>query len=243
MTTFSTQIFSCIHCNQRMIIYELTSYHIYSSQLYSDGYCDNNPPTPSTKSVVFCTSCEKEMWKDDLVYEEPDYDIHEDLPVCKDVYDLPLSREENYLFNIAQYYSELIRKGFADTTKREILLRFEIWQLLNNNRRHRSLSLLVLLFTGRFHLLKRRFKDRNSTRKNNRQIMSLFNENLIKLIEIFVPENDDDKLMKAEMCRELGRFHTAKKILKSLKNLKNTKAYKKILKETQWRRTRVVKLN
>ncbi len=87
------------------------------------------------------------------------------------------------------------------------------------------------------------FRERNEKKENDKIAKKLFIDNLQKLINIFTVENDDDRLLLAEMYRELGDFKSAKKTLKQIKELIDTKSFRKIYWETKWRRAKVVKLD
>lgn len=243
MTTFSTQIFACNHCNYKMCTYELSSYHVYSSESYSDGYTDYNPPVYFNKEIVICSNCKKEMWRDDIEFKEGYYKDAEGLESSKDVYDLPLSKEINHTYNIAEYYSGLIKNGFANTSDREIKLRLEIWHLLNNNYRYGRISILGLLLKRNFRYASIRFKERNLQSKYDKLALQLFKENLKRLIAIFDTTNDEDILLLAEMYRENRNFKLAKSTLLRAKDLSSSKPYKKILREIRLRRSKVIKLN
>jgi len=211
--------------------------------MYSDGFCDSDPPIPKSQNIVICTKCNKEMWRDDINFREPDMGEQEELDNSLDVFDLPISRELNYSYNIADYYSGLIEKGFANTVDREIKLRIEIWHLLNNNYRYGNISAFRFLIKGMFRAAEIRFRERKERKELNRIAKKLFKDNLQKLICIFVPQDDDEKLFLAEMYRELGDFSNVKKVLKQIDKLNNSDTYQKIVRETKWRRSKVFNLN
>ena len=244
MTTFTTQKFTCKHCNHRMFTYELGSYHVYSSESYSDGYVDYDPPISFNTHILICSNCMSPLWRSDLVYEEVDYDSEDDtLDQSKDIYDLKLNKGMNLSYNIASYYSDIIVDGFADNVDKEVLLRIEMWHLLNNNYRYGSPSILDFIFRGKFKFAYLLFKQRNKNNKEDKLNLDLFIKNINRLIEIFKPENDEEKLLLAEMYREIGNFSGSKAILKEIKELDNTKAYKIIRKAIKRRSKRVTKLN
>ncbi len=241
MTTFSTQIFSCPHCNKRMYTYELSSYHVYSSEVYSDGYVDNNPPVSLNKQIVICHYCHREIWREDISFEES-YSTN-DLPKCKDVYDLPIGKDLNSNHSISTYYLKLIENGFANTKDREIHLRTEIWHLLNNTYRYGGHSVLHQLLLGRYKYALHRFKQRKQFRKESIEARILLKENLKNLIKIYIPENDDDWLWVAEMQREIGNFRQASSSLRKIATSPKSDAYKLIKKKIFLRQSKVFKLN
>ncbi len=243
MTTFSTQIFPCKVCNNRMYTYGLTSYTVYSSEAFTDGYVDCNPPIMLNPLILICNSCSVPMWYEDIEFEENLSGNTDDLPKCMDVQDLPISKENNYIYNIAKYYTDLINDGFADSIEKEVKLRIETWYLLNNSYRYGTRGLFSFIKHGNLRLLKIYFKERKQNKYNGRLIKSLFKENLTILISIFKPENEQDTLLLVEMYRESGRFNEARNLLSSIKELSDTKPYKVIKRAIFYRRSRVTKLS
>ena len=68
---------------------------------------DYDPPVSRDKEIVICHYCQKEIWRDDISFEES-YDTG-DLPQCKDVRDLPIGRHMNFNYSISSYYLKLIK--------------------------------------------------------------------------------------------------------------------------------------
>jgi hypothetical protein len=244
MTTFSTQYFTCNHCKHAMFQYELASYHVYSSEVYSDGYVDYNPPVSFNPLIIICSKCRKPLWYEDLNYTESLSDAEkENADKSCDVYDLPISRELNFNYKLAEYYTELIGDGFVTSNDKEIKLRIEIWHLLNNDKRFGTMSWFIQLIHGRFHIANTLLKGWKKKKLELIMANKLFRRNLNKLCAIYQSENDEDRLLLAEMFRESREFGKAKSILKELVDLVGTNAYKKILKATKYRKSRVIKLN
>ncbi len=244
MTTFITQNFTCQHCNHNMYTYELGSYHVYDSEAYSDGYVDYDPPISFNSHILICSNCMLPLWRSELVDDEVDYNSTDsEREQSMDVYDLPLSKKLNFSNNIANYYLGIIKDGFADSIDKEILLRIEIWHLLNNNYRFGSPSVFSYILQGKFKIALRLFKEGNRNSEEDNLNKKLFTTNLKRLIEIYKPENDEEELFLAEMNRECGNFKRAKSILKKISNFEQNKSYRIIKKAIKLRKSRVIKLN
>jgi len=243
MTTFSTNILSCPSCEEKMYDYELNSYTVLDSECFSDGKVENNPIIPHNEQFLICCNCNKEFWKEDnLIASEEDNLNPEDLPKAKDIYDLDFNFEPKFESKKSHYFNNLLNEGFADTIEREVYLRIKLWHLQNDEYRNKS--------TERFrYLLKPNFKSGSwSLKARFKDILSpedriIFNDNLLKLTEIYKPEYEEESLMLAEMHRELGYFKEAAEVLKEIKGINNDKAYRQIRHAIKWKRTKVFKLN
>ena len=240
MTTFITQSFTCPKCNHHMYNYELGSYYVHNSECYSDGYVDYDPPVSLNSYFLICSNCMSPLWRDDIVF---DYDSPvDDLPKSMDVYDLPLSRKLNYAFNVAKYYSDIIKDGFTNTVDKEVKLRIEMWHLLNNRNRYGATGIFQHLLNGRFRIARMLYKERKQQKQEDLVSLSLFKENLDRLISIFKPINEDEILTKAEMYRENRNFKESLSLLKEVDELSNSKAYRVIKRAAKRRNSRVTKL-
>lgn len=236
MTTFRTRILKCPHCENHMSTYELTSYMVHSSVAYSDGKVDCNPPRMFDKRILICSECKKEFWRDDAFIEYENHNItYDKLPEAMDFHDLPFAFDQDYSIKLATYFSNLLEKGFANTIEREVFLRIEMWQLLNNSNRSNTDKISKKLFNK-----VRSGVTSEGELENNKD---LFESNLGRLISIYEPENDDMLLMLAEMHRELGNFSKALSLLDEIENVDNNIAYKKIKSVTKRHKLKVIKLN
>jgi len=231
MTTFRPRILQCPHCNNKMSTYELTSYMVHSSVTYSDGKVVSNSPKMSDKNILICSKCNNEFWRNDAFLEDDYHNTaYDELPEAMDFHDLPFAFDSDYSFKLATHLSELLERGFANTVEREVFLRFEIWHLLNNNNRSDS------------HGLFKKNSDRIVVNDSDKA-GDLFKNNLSRLISIYKPENDDQRLMLAEMHRELGNFSQALSVLDEIENVNNNIAYKKIKSATKKKNSKVINLN
>lgn len=238
MTTFGTQILVCPHCRNKMFSYVLTSYYVHSSILFSDGQADCNPPNLPDSRFLICTECKLEFWRDDALLEDENTDFsNSDLPEAKDIYDLDFTFNSDFPSKRTAYYSSLLKKGFANNVDKEIYLRIELWQLLNNKIRYNPNGFIDNLLKGN---LKMAFSGQKEMPE---AVKSLFNSNLEKLIRVYIPENDEERLLLAEMYRELGDFNKALKLLEEIKHLKNEDRFKQIAKATKRKISKVIVLS
>jgi hypothetical protein len=196
------------------------------------------------KSILICSKCNKPFWRDDAAEEDGNIsDPDPDLPQAKDVFDIIPPFESDRNFKFAQYYSGLLERGFADTIDREIYLRIELWQTLNNKYRNiRKSSTVDLLKRKIIDFFGKVISGKKEIHKND-ETKDLFNSNLKKLITIYKPENDNEQLLLAEMYRELGEFDRALYILNKIRQPESKEFYDKILKAVKRKRSDVFKLN
>lgn len=240
MTTFSTRILQCPNCENKMYTYQLNSYTVHSSTVYSDGKIVCNPPILFEKEILICTDCDKAFWRDDAMFEDEDYSLSNDeLPNAIDVHDLMFAFDSDFSTKLSEYYSNLLVNGFANTIDREIYLRTELWQLLNNSKRNKPNNILSYIKRSDIKELISRIKHIAKSDKSN----NLFIGNLKKLISIYKANEDEELLLLAEMHRELGNHSKASSLLKSIKNIDKNGAYKKIQKANNRKNTKVFKLN
>ena len=219
---------------------------MYNSEAYSDGYIDYNPPVSFNPHVIFCRHCKKPIWYEDIDFIDfGTYDEIERNGAVKscDIFDLPMTRESNYNYNIAAYYSGLIDEGFVDTDGKEIKLRFEIWHLLNNFNRFRTAVWFTHFIHARFRIAFKMLKEWKQRRNEVHDSDKLFRKNLKRLCEIYQPANEEEKLLQAEMFREMRNFNTANKLMLEINDLNSTNAYRKINRAIKLRKSRVIKLN
>ncbi len=220
-----------------MSSYELTSYTVHNSVVYSDGKVVSNSPGMLNKLILICSECYAAFWKDDAVLEDDNLNnSYGEFPEAKDFHDLPFAFDSDYSIKLATYLSELLEKGFANTVEREVYLRIKLWHLLNNSSRSD---------TGKIY--SKLFKERKEFKINRDELSqksdTLFKDNLNRLINIYKPENDDELLMLAEMHRELGKFDQALLLLDEIENISNNNAYKKIKVASKRKQYRVFKIN
>lgn len=241
MTTFHTLILDCPHCKEKMLTYEMMSYYVNSSIVYSDGAVDCSPAVLPDSRILICPECSKAFWKDDSVYKcDSANDQDADLPYAKGVHDLPFALQTGFNIALAKYYSGLLDQGFADTVEMEVYIRIEIWKSLNNFERYKTSPQFINLLKGKFRLFLHSIKSNRQKIIDQKNASPLFESNLEKLIEIFIPEHDADLLLLAEMHRELGEFSTAQKLLNKIENCEEFPIFTKIKTAAERKQTKIV---
>ncbi len=244
MTTFRPRILQCPDCKNMMYTYELTSYYVHSSVVYSDGKVDCNPPRSWDKSILICSECNKAMWRDDALLEAENLNIsYDELPEAKDIHDLLFTFNDDFSTKVVEYYADLLENEFAVTVEREVYLRVELWRLLNNKERYKPTSIINELLKGNIkEVLNRRLSKKDSVTENNSSD-NIYKDNLKKLINIFKPINEEQKMLLAEMHRELGDFSKALNLLNEIKDVENKFAFKRILSATKRKQSKVITVN
>jgi hypothetical protein len=211
-----------------MLTNETMSYYVHSSIIYSDGAKDCSPPVLPDNLIIICPKCSKEFWKEDTIMDTDSEDLDFDLPYAKDVHDLHFALKPGFNFELAKYYAALLKEGFANTMEQEIYIRIEIWRSLNNIRRHKNKSDFIYLLKGKFQVFLKRNKIRKQKKMDQKNARSLFESNLKRLIDIYIPEHDGELLLLAEMHRELGAFSKAIELLGKINNDKDFPLFLKI---------------
>lgn len=241
MTTIIPAVYTCPNCKNEMYSFELASYTIHSSIVYSDGKSISSPPVMFNKPILICSECNKPFWKDDATREDAQRsDPDQELPEARDISDLfePFEKDRN--IKLARYYSGLLETGFANTTEREIYLRTELWRTLNNDFRNQKEDSVTDKLKESIEDLFYNTKEKETRAPEERK---MFINNLRKLISVFKPENDDEQLLLAEMYRELGEFDRALYILNKIGQHERNDFYDKILKAVKQKRSGVFRLN
>jgi len=195
MTLIDDTILTCPSCAKYVRTLEILSYHIFESVLFSDGKADTTPIIPNISRILICPICNKEFWKDDAQQIIDDnIDIYNIRSVLTPG-DLFSVRNSEDLLGKSRYYSKLIKEKFAKNNEKEIYLRIILWHELNDIVRY-NIPVKLKILEEREHLLR---------------------DNLIHLIKIFNPSYEEEKLLLAEMYRELGEFDFAQTILEDIK--------------------------
>lgn len=196
MTTFYTQIFTCSGCARKLINYQLSSYHIFESDVFSDGWIDNTPPGLFGSNIVFCPECDYPFWANDIVDEDVSNDT-ETFEVKKLDHFIPFGEENRYI-KMSTYLLGLLNRGFAkgDTTK-EIIIRLDIWRIFNH----------IFRFKNKKGNIAGNVLNRLSGNRNwESSTEELFVANLKRISEIMEPVYYDELILLAEIFREIGIF-------------------------------------
>ena len=118
-----------------------------------------------------------------------------------------------------------------------------MWQTLNNNDRNSQKSKTADLLKRKIIGLFGKVISGHKGIPKSDETRNLFNNNLKKLITIYKPENDDERLFLAEMHRELGEYSKALSLLSKIKYPDDDNFYKKIVKAAKRKRSKVFRLN
>ena len=242
MTTFQAIQLTCPLCQKPMGHYELTSYFVGKSTVFSDGKVEHDGSFFEDKTLIVCPHCAELFWRDDAKEQEIQYsDEDEDLPFSNSVYDLEFARKENFQEGIILFYHQLLEKGFANNPTRQVYLRIQLWRSINNLIRYqkplfKSIDFFVIKSPFRF------IKNRFSTQITYNSFRKLQLSNLKQLIKLFDPMDENEKVMKADMYREIGNRKAALDIINELK-IPQGKHVAKIRNAALWYRKRVFKLD
>lgn len=220
MTLIDNIILTCPYCAKYVQTLEILSYHVFESILFSDGKADTTPIIPNTSRILICPECDKNFWKDDAKQIlDSKIDIYNIRSVSVPG-DLFVVRNSEDLLGQARYYCKLLKDNFADNNERESYLRILLWHELNDIVRYNIPVNTIIL------------EERES----------LLRENLLNLIKIFNPTYEEEKLLLAEMYRELGDFDFAEKILEEIKEQDFLGKRNELLKACNRKNVKVFKL-
>ncbi|HDO27582.1 MAG TPA: hypothetical protein ENH02_05640 [Bacteroidetes bacterium] len=242
MTTFQQIVLKCPYCYHLMSDYELSSFTIRGSTLYSDGKSVTQPYLQTGKAIKVCSSCNRPFWFEDAVIDrEPDFQEINSLEDALDIYDLPLLRGENQPEGKIKYYNKLLKEGFANTNERKYYLRVRLWWAINDLVRD-PFSLKNMLRTkAKFHIFRKYIQNKREQNILFKNLKNIFTENLSQLILLLDTENEDDLIILAEIYRETGKFRKAKHAIGKLQQTDGS-VTRKIKKAVLFRKKKVLKV-
>jgi len=107
------------------------------------------------------------------------------------------------------FYKDLLDEGFADTDEREIFLRVRIWWSVNDLVRHLS----TWRSARNLRMLRAIIKHKHEASSLFETYRELFDQNLERLIFLYIKGEDVDLLYLTNMYRESGNFSKAREIL------------------------------
>jgi len=242
VTTFNAIELICPLCKQSMGHYELMSYHIHSSTVFSDGKVEHNASFLEDKSMLVCPHCHEVFWRDDALEKEIHYEEDQkELPFSMSVLDLEPARRGDYPEGLIAFYNQLLSSGFANNDHRELYLRMLLWRTINDLIRYQK----PLWKTIDRDVLQRPLffiKNRWQSNRTFHQNADLHHENLTRLVTLFQPIEQNDMLLKAEMYREMGNRKQALNVLNSL-NSNQGSHIRKIRRATLWFKKQVFQLS
>jgi hypothetical protein len=242
MTSFYPILIQCPYCKQKMFDYELSSYAVYHSTLFSDGKSSQNIGFTADQTIKICASCEQPFWVEQIaVDEEKLYQLRDSLPQAKSISDLPFMLNEKFPEELIKYYEKLLNTGFAGNSEKKYFLRIRIWWAINDLIRYRTNLFGLIRGTRKFNNLWSHFKNRRLQRQSFQSFTPLFINNLRELILLTIPIHEDDYIMLAEMYREIGQFNKARKSLNQVSD-QNSSVVKKLKRKILLRQKKVIKL-
>ena len=130
MTTFHPITLVCPHCGIKMSDYELMSYTVCSSTVYSDGLTVTEPWMNNDKAISLCPDCQQVFWREDAVTDRDNFP-EEELPMAGELHDLPFALSDNFKVELIRFYVDLLKDGFANTVEKKVYLRLRIWWDIN----------------------------------------------------------------------------------------------------------------
>ena len=191
-----------------MSAYELMSYTVHRSENYSDGKTEFG--VPASKDISICTACRLPFWREDgRLPGDPDWEEHGDLGSVMDLHDLEWIFDDDRDEKTIAFYKDLLDDGFADTDEREIFLRIRIWWSVNDLVRHLS----TWRSARNLRMLRAIMKHKRESLSLFESYRELFDQNLERLIFLYIKGDDADLLYLANMYRESGNFSKAREIL------------------------------
>jgi hypothetical protein len=225
------QIIACPNCQGLAKHGTLRSGYIFGARTWTDGKRDL-PMLPQPSSVVKCLHCNEFYWRKNAekIGLLPVVEEHDDVdPDWKQAVDVSEPSEDEYY--------QAIERGLATTTEEEKNLRILAWWRRNDAHREQMEYLVEdepetpsLWIKGLQHLTNLLGSDKNRDIQLSQppttpetpiddgsddlsDAPGPWQDNLRALAEILVPEDDSDRLMKAELFRQLGDFEAAMAML------------------------------
>ena len=183
------QIIACPHCKGLTKYFTLISGNTFGARVWTDGK-QVAPMLPRPPAVVKCHHCGKFYWLTDARKIGTVGQFPEQGGKINPTW---LAAQEVKELTESEYYSALAGK-LAKDQRQEKLLRILAWWRGNDVFRNapRPLGDAVVA------------------------VSSAFRENLKALVILLDDQNENDRIMKTEILRELGEFESVKEILRSV---------------------------
>jgi hypothetical protein len=234
MTTYDIAHLKCPHCGTIMTTYDLMSYTVHHNDSWSDGKTGFG--IPDSINILICANCKAPFWKDDARLPSDTESPEEKYASAMDIYDLEWRFDDDRDEKIIVFYKNLLENGFDDGSMKELHVRTHIWRCINDLIRNLS-GWRGIKNLGQLSGI---FNHRRETKALFKSYSTLFDENLDRLIFLFIKSADIDLLYLANMYRERGNFSKAKEILEKVEHKGST--WKKVKKKVNWKNRLVFKL-
>ncbi len=242
MTTFQQIVLKCPYCHQPMSDYEMTSFIVRSSTVYSDGKSVTEPFPQNDKTIRVCPACNRPFWSEDAIIDrEPDYSKIDSFENALNIYDLLVTTGEDQPEGKINYYKKLLKESFANNNKRKFYLRIRLWWAINDLVRYPFSLKKKGQTKAKFHVFRKYIKNKREQHALFKSFKDLFTDNISQLILLSDTENEEGLIMLAEMFRETGKFREAKHTIDKLRQT-NISIKRKIKKAILFRKRRVFKI-
>ena len=134
------------------------------------------------------------------------------------MYDLEWKFDDDHAEKTIAFYTELLDQDFVDSDEKEFYIRTQIWWSINNLIRHLS----CWRSARNLRQLNAIIRHRREDKALFRSFTTLFDENMERLIFLFIKGADVDLLYLANMYRESGNFSKAREILDKVEQKSGT---------------------
>jgi hypothetical protein len=187
MTPGPLQIIACPQCNALASHTTLLSGNTLGATYWTDGKMIA-PMLPDTPAVTQCQNCQKYYWVEDAE-EVGEWNCFEGEPPNPAWGDVPEIEELS-----EPEYFQALEQGIAEDEEQEKLLRLFAWWRRNDAYREEDAETSALAPAAD----------------------TPWKENLAALAELLDADEPEDRVMQAEIFRELGDFERALQILESI---------------------------
>jgi hypothetical protein len=184
MTPGPTHILLCPHCEARHLLPTLNSGNTFGATFWTDGHRDA-PMLPQQPPLTRCHGCDHFFWVRDARKEGElsPWARAEERKAAEGAQKVRWLRESEY--------PEALAAGLANTPERERTARTLAWWAANDARRNHT-----------------------SPAPRAQEDAARFHDNLERLLALLdTKDGPSDRLMRAEVLRELGRFEEALALL------------------------------
>lgn len=176
MTSYQFKIISCPACKKWLQILEVASCNTINATFYTDGFV-SGPMYDEGGSILSCPLCDTKFWRTDVVNSIPERDP--EYFKHKKNHQVPSA----YKLDLSSYPSLLTKKLWRNSEE-EIYVRIRAWWAYNGH----SLSFFIL----------------KSEPPHSVEAKEANCERLLQLLDS--KDDDDETILCAEICRELGKF-------------------------------------
>lgn len=197
MTSYVFELKKCTNCENEFLSNSLLSSNTRGAVIYTDGYI-SGPMYSEVIQILKCPKCQSYLWKNIL-------------PTLKHISESEFfqNRGDDYLGNILNNqidYKYLLANPIWSNAEQEKYIRTRAWWSFNDKYRIEKFGTPDLLW-------EQYCKDKGLLDSTEFLITTEQESNLKRILELLDFQKENERLMMAEIHRELGNFNQCTSLL------------------------------